>query len=107
MNYDYAGKYLVEFLGRRDGSSKLVKEQRWKNFYSVSGGWIISNEDFMKSFTWLSNLKLRYNYGKMGSVNGIGNYESYALIKTGGTVLGVSPSSHTSFKLDGTAFGRA
>ncbi len=105
LNYDYAGKYLVEFLGRRDGSSKLVKEQRWKNFYSVSGGWIISNEDFMKRFTWLSNLKLRYNYGKMGSVNGIGNYESYALIKTGGTVLGVSPSSHASFKLDGMRSG--
>ena len=48
---------------------------------------------------------MRYNYGKMGSVNGIGNYESYALIKTGGTVLGVSPSSHTSFKLDGMRSG--
>lgn len=101
LNYDYAGKYLIEFLGRRDGSSKLVKEQRWKNFYSISGGWIISNENFMKEFTWLSNLKLRYNYGKTGNVNGIGNYESYALIKTGGTVLGVSPSSHASFWLDG------
>lgn len=101
LNYDYAGKYLIEFLGRRDGSSKLVKEQRWKNFYSVSGGWIVSNEEFMKPLTWLSNLKLRYNYGKMGSVNGIGNYESYALIKTESTLLGISPSAHTSFRLDG------
>lgn len=101
LNYDYAGKYLIEFLGRRDGSSKLAKEQRWKNFYSVSGGWIISNEEFMKDFTWLSNLKVRYNYGKTGNVNGIDNYERYALIKTGTQIFGTTPSKHTSYWLDG------
>lgn len=87
-HYDYAGKYLIEVLGRRDGSSKLVSNQRWKNFYSVSAGWRISEERFMKGLTFLSNLKLRYNYGKTGSVEGIGNYESYMTLSTGSALFG-------------------
>ena len=46
LNYTYADKYSIEILGRRDGSSKLAKEQRWKNFYSISGFWRLSNEMF-------------------------------------------------------------
>jgi TonB-linked SusC/RagA family outer membrane protein len=88
LNYNFNNKYIIEFLGRRDGSSKLSINQRWKNFYSLSGGWIISNEAFMKSADWLSNLKLRYNYGKTGSVEGIGNYERYATISTGTAYFG-------------------
>jgi TonB-linked SusC/RagA family outer membrane protein len=88
LNYNYDSKYLVEFLGRRDGSSKLSDSQRWKNFYSVSGGWVISNENFMKDIQWLSNLKIRYNYGKTGSVEGIGNYERYATISSGSVYFG-------------------
>lgn len=101
VNYVYDDKYSIELLGRRDGSSKLSKEQRWKNFYSVSGFWRISSEEFMKDFTWLSDLKVRYNYGKTGSVEGIDNYERYALIKTGGTIFGVNPTSYTSLWIDG------
>lgn len=101
LNYDYAGKYLVEFLGRRDGSSKLAKVQRWKNFYSISGGWNISNEEFLKNISWLSNLKVRYNYGRTGSVEGIGNYERYATIGTGTAIFGTNPTSHTSLWLSG------
>jgi TonB-linked SusC/RagA family outer membrane protein len=88
LSYGYKDKYLVEFLGRRDGSSKLSLSQRWKNFYSVSGGWVISGEDFMKDFLWLSNLKVRYSYGKTGSVEGIDNYERYATISTGTSLFG-------------------
>ena len=101
VNYIYDNRYSIELLGRRDGSSKLSKEQRWKNFYSVSGFWRISSEEFMKDFTWLSDLKIRYNYGKTGSVEGIDNYERYALIKTGGTIFGTNPTSHTSLWIDG------
>ena len=64
LNYNYDNRYLVEFLGRRDGSSKLAIIQRWKNFYSVSGGWIVTGEEFMKNVDWLNYLKIRYNYGK-------------------------------------------
>lgn len=88
LNYNYENRYLIEFLGRRDGSSKLSTDQRWKNFYSVSGGWVISNESFMNNLDWLSNLKVRYNYGKTGSVTGINNYERYATLSTGSAYFG-------------------
>lgn len=90
LNYNYNNKYLVEFLGRRDGSSKLAISQRWKNFYSISGGWVVTGEEFMKKVGWLSNLKLRYNYGMTGSVEGIDNYERYATISTGTSYFGNS-----------------
>lgn len=100
LGYTYKDKYLFEFLGRRDGSSRLTAEQRWKNFYSVSGGWVISQEEFMKGLAWLDFLKLRYNYGKTGSVTGIGEYESYALMKTGrlniGTGMGAQATAFVS-----------
>lgn len=101
MSYNYDNRYSVEFLGRRDGSSKLSEAQRWKNFYSISGYWRISGEKFMKSLTWLNDLKLRYNYGKTGSVEGIGNYERYATVSTGSTILGINPSAHTTMWLGG------
>ena len=101
VSYNFDNRYSVEFLGRRDGSSKLSTAQRWKNFYSISGYWRISGEKWMKSLTWLNDLKLRYNYGKTGSVEGIGNYERFATVGTGGTILGVNPSSHTTMWLGG------
>ena len=61
LNYIYDDKYSVEVLGRRDGSSKLDKSQRWQNFYSVSGFWRLSRENFLKDIPWLSDLKVRYN----------------------------------------------
>lgn len=101
LNYDYDNRYAIELLGRRDGSSKLAKSQRWKNFYSVSGYWRISGEKWMKSLTWLNDLKLRYNYGKTGSVEGIGNYERFATLSTGSTILGTNPSAHTTVWING------
>ena len=55
LNYIYDDKYSVEVLGRRDGSSKLDKSQRWQNFYSVSGFWRLSRENFLKDIPWLSD----------------------------------------------------
>ncbi len=99
LDYSFADKYLFTFLGRRDGSSKLVKNQRWKNFYSLSGGWVLSNESFMQNVPFLSHLKIRYNYGKTGSVEGIGNYESYGMISTGTSIFGLNPEMHPSLWL--------
>jgi TonB-linked SusC/RagA family outer membrane protein len=101
LNYNYSDRYLVELLGRRDGSSKLSIDQRWKNFYSVSGGWVISNEDFMRDLVWLNNLKVRYNYGKTGSVEGIANYERYATIATGNAFFGSTLAAQPSLSLGG------
>jgi TonB-linked SusC/RagA family outer membrane protein len=101
LNYNYDGKYLVEFLGRRDGSSKLYPDQRWKNFYSIQGGWIISNENFMENISWLNNLKIRYNYGKTGSVEGINNYERFATISSGSSYFGTTLTAQPSLSVSG------
>lgn len=102
IRYAYADKYLFSFLGRRDGSSKLTPANRWKNFYSLSAGWVFTNEAFMRPLG-IENIlnfgKLRYDYGKTGSVNGIGNYESYSTIKAGSVYLGSTPV--TSMWVDG------
>lgn len=87
VNYDYAGKYLIEGSWRHDGSSRLVKDNRWQDFFGVSGGWRMSEEAFMKNLDWLSNLKLRASWGQSGNVSTIGNYEAYPQISTGTTVL--------------------
>lgn len=86
LNYDFAGKYLLEGTWRHDGSSRLVKDNRWQDFFGASAGWRISDESFMKDLTWLSNLKLRGSWGQSGNVSTIGNYEAYAAISTGTTV---------------------
>ena len=68
-NYDYDNKYYLGASWRTDGSSRLSRENRWGNFWSVSGAWRISSEKFMKSTeNWLSDLKLRLSYGVNGTL---------------------------------------
>jgi len=88
VNYDYAGKYLVEGTWRHDGSSRLVKKNRWDDFFGFSAGWRISEENFLKNIDWLSNLKLRGSWGQSGNVASIGNYEAYPTIGSATTVYG-------------------
>lgn len=73
-NYAYKGKYLFEFNLRYDGSSRFAPDYRWGAFPSFSAGWRMSEEAWMKSAKWLSNLKLRASWGKLGN-NSIGNYD--------------------------------
>lgn len=68
FNYDYAGKYLLQFTMRADGSSNFPSDERFGYFPSVSAGWRISEESFIKdNLEFLQNLKLRGSYGKMGN----------------------------------------
>ena len=67
INYDYSGKYLLEFNVRRDGSSKFASGKRWGTFPSFSAGWRLSEEQFMKNFMWLDNVKIRGSWGKLGN----------------------------------------
>lgn len=99
ISYTYDDKYSLEVLARRDGSSRLSESQRWKNFYSISGYWRPLREDFMKNINWISELKLRYNYGKTGSVEGIGNYERYSNVSTGTALYGINPNQQTTLWL--------
>lgn len=82
INYDYAGKYLVEFNLRSDGSSKFSKGNRWGTFPSFSAGWRISEEAFMKHVTWLDNLKVRGSWGKLGN-HRTDDYQYIAMIGLG------------------------
>jgi len=67
INYDYAGKYLLEFQLRDDGSSIFAPGHRYGVFPGVSAGWRLSQESFMKNVDWLNDLKLRASYGKLGN----------------------------------------
>lgn len=71
VNYDYAGKYLVEVMARYDATYVYAPGKRWGLFPSYSLGWRISEESFIKdNVPWLSNLKLRWSDGKTGSQQG-------------------------------------
>lgn len=67
VNYDYAGKYLLEVVARYDGSYRYAPSHRWAFFPSFSAGWRISEEKFIKeNLPFISNLKLRGSFGKSG-----------------------------------------
>ena len=66
LSYDYKGKYLVEGSFRRDGSSRFGRNNRFGNFWSVSGGWVISQEEFMNN-SFFNYLSLRGSYGIVGN----------------------------------------
>lgn len=80
INYDYAGKYLLEFNLRSDGSSKFASGHRWGTFPSFSAGWRISEESFMKNIDWLDNLKVRGSWGKLGN-HRTDDYQYIAMIE--------------------------
>lgn len=83
INYDYDGKYLVEFSGRYDGSSRFSSKDRWGFFPSASVGWRLSEESFLSSArSWLSNLKVRYSYGNLGNQQ-VGYYDYLRTINIG------------------------
>ncbi|GET45479.1 SusC/RagA family TonB-linked outer membrane protein [Capnocytophaga felis] len=74
FSYNYDGKYLLTANFRADGSSKLAPSKRWGYFPSVSVGWRISREEFLKDVAWLSDLKLRGGWGQVGNQAGISDY---------------------------------
>ena len=68
LNYDYEGKYLVSFVARRDGYSKLLGDNRWGFFPGVSAGWVFGKEKFMEDYQKvISFAKLRASYGANGN----------------------------------------
>ena len=68
VNYNYANKYYLGASYRRDGSSRLARENRWGDFWSVSGSWRFSSENFMESIKdVLTDGKLRISYGVNGT----------------------------------------
>lgn len=68
VSYGYDNRYNVLASLRHEGSSKFGENNKWASFPSISTGWTISNEEFMKDQTWLSFLKLRIGYGVTGVI---------------------------------------
>lgn len=90
LNYAYKGKYLVDATLRRDGTSKLTSSNRWEWYPSLSAGWVLSKENFLSDVAFISNLKLRASWGRIGNLGVLGNYAfSIPLSKTQG-LLGES-----------------
>jgi TonB-linked SusC/RagA family outer membrane protein len=92
LNYDYNGIYLFEASARRDGSSQLDPDYRWKNFYAASAGIRLSEMPFLKDGIF-DNLKLRFSYGEMGSTSGIDEYDYISTISTGTEYFGTTVSA--------------
>ena len=67
VNYSYDSKYLLQATLRYDGASRLSEGHKWDSFPSVSAGWVINRESFLKDVKQLSNLKLRASYGITGN----------------------------------------
>lgn len=77
LNYSLMDRYLFEVNMRADASSRFHKDNRWGYFPSFSVGWRLSEENFMKRFTWIDNLKIRASYGTLGNINNVGNYDYF------------------------------
>ncbi|WP_428664759.1 SusC/RagA family TonB-linked outer membrane protein [Runella sp.] len=98
VNYTLAGKYLFTGTIRQDGSSRFGAKNRWGMFPSFSAAYRLSDEAFMRSVPFISDLKLRASYGISGN-NLISNYASQGLlgisrnVSNGQVVSGVVPNS--------------
>lgn len=79
VNYDYNKRYLVTVNLRSDASSRFGAANRWGVFPSVGLGWVVSEENFLKEFSFVNNLKLRGGYGITGNQSGIRDFNSLGL----------------------------
>lgn len=88
-NYNYADKYYASASFRRDGSSRLGPNNRWANFWSVSGAWRISKEDFLAGSPLFSDFKVKASFGTNGNLPG-GYYSHRGLYALGSAYAGES-----------------
>jgi TonB-linked SusC/RagA family outer membrane protein len=83
FKYHYSHKYLFEATVRHDGSSRFPPNQKYATFPSFAAGWRINEENFFKkAIPWISNLKLKVSWGKLGNQN-IGNYPYQSTLTSG------------------------
>ncbi len=68
FNYNYNNRYYASFSYRTDASSRLGSNNRWGHFYSVSGSWRISSENWMENVDFVNDWKLRASYGANGTL---------------------------------------
>jgi TonB-linked SusC/RagA family outer membrane protein len=85
VNYNYKSKYLFQGSVRRDGSSVFGKNNQWGYFPSAGIAWRVSEEEFMKGQSFISDLKIRASYGVTGNSSGIGAYTGQLIYGISGT----------------------
>jgi TonB-linked SusC/RagA family outer membrane protein len=97
VQYSYDGKYMVSASIRRDGSSRFGDNTKWGYFPSASVGWRISEEKFMSTIPFISDLKIRGSWGKAGNYS-IPDYGAIPILGTnnysfnGASIIGQSPA---------------
>ncbi len=82
LEYGYAGKYLVNATVRRDGASVFVGKKRYAIFPGGSLAWRISQENFLKGVSWITDLKLRYSWAKLGNTGSVQATNPYNLYRS-------------------------
>ena len=98
LNYSFMDRYLLTLSIRRDGASVLGSAHNFGTFPSGSAAWRVSNEDFMKGITAISDLKLRVGYGVTGNSNidpysSLSQYGFNSYVLNGTRVVGTSPNN--------------
>lgn len=83
INYTFNNKYIITANLRADASYRFAPENRWGYFPSFAAAWKVSEENFMQNITWISSLKTRINWGRVGN-DAIGAYQFMANLYTGG-----------------------
>jgi TonB-linked SusC/RagA family outer membrane protein len=99
--YVYDSKYMLTANFRADASSRFGPNNQWGYFPSVSAGWVVSEEAFMKDVKWISNLKLRLSTGKLGNQQ-IPNYAYINTMRTNGDGYELARLGNPDFKWETT-----
>lgn len=90
VNYSLYNRYLLTTTLRRDGSSRFGKKKKYGLFPSAAIGWRMSEEEFMKNVSFITNLKWRLSYGVSGN-NDIANYAHIPTLANNSYILGMNP----------------
>ena len=88
VNYAYDDRFLASVSLRRDGDSRFGANKRYETFPAVSVGWNIHNESFLKDSEALSQLKIRFSTGSLGTTSFLGSYDSLSLLSPSATIYG-------------------
>ena len=90
VNYAYDDRYLISASVRRDGDSRFGANKQFATFPALSLGWNVHNESFLEGSKALSQLKLRFSTGSLGTTSFLGSYDALSLLDPQATVNGTS-----------------
>jgi len=96
VTYGYDEKYLLNMMVRHDGSSRFAEDVRWGTFPSISGGWVLSSENFFASVPVVNFFKIRAGYGLVGNATGADYvYQSELILRSiGGVNYNLGPAGN-------------